>query len=143
MPPPKLEIKKSFGIDFGTNGCVVAAPLCTVFGNDQVPPQHNEFISILLNENNLRSTPARILLEGNDRLIGIASQRNQAISSFKKYLGFLSPEFKDMTYNVDYNGGSEFTLEQITAMYLRKLIQSCKQAGDLPTDFKVPSFDIF
>ena len=92
------------------------------------------------------------------RVIGIGSSRSTAVRGFKQCLGLYNADNHETIQNVDadllvptsftvpYGRGSKnipFSAEQITGMFLRKLIQSVKSPGDIPTTLHpVPPFTI-
>ncbi|KAK2962467.1 putative Heat shock 70 kDa protein 15 [Blattamonas nauphoetae] len=152
-----LTPRPTFGIDLGTHHAIVTAPLRTFFPEQDIDPQHREFITCALNEDHTRLTPVRILLENQDRTIGLASQRNAAVQNFKSNFGYFDQEYElsdkvleshlslnQPQYTVGYGQGNSpttFTNEQITGMYLRKLIQNCRNPGDLPSDLPTLTTD--
>ena len=143
-----MPYKTVFGIDFGNANSLLFAPLKSFYGADSLQPAIRDFISCSLNKEESRMTASRILLENQERLIGLASSRSTSISNFKQNLGLfkesaqqdtnekVNETLQQPTVTVPYGRHGQmipFSAEQIAAMYLRKLIQNVTSPGDIPT----------
>lgn len=128
-----IFLSKAYGIDFGNCNCLIFAPLSTFYGADNIPESLRDFISCGLNDEESRITPSRILLENQERYVGIASSRNSAITSFKSRLGLFkenvttddkgnkTTELVQPTVTVPYGRNGQditFTVEQIAGLFL-------------------------
>ncbi|KAK2950735.1 putative Hsp70 protein [Blattamonas nauphoetae] len=137
-----------FGIDFGTSSTVISAPLRSFMKSSSLSSNLSQFISCTLNGDGERSYPTQLVLENNVRRIPRNSERSHQITAFKEKLG----EYKRMNVpSVDWkcnelylqshifespyrstNVLSAFSVEQITGMFLRKVIDECVGPADTP-----------
>lgn len=148
----------AFGIDFGDYRSVVCAPLTSFFEKEAIPADIQSTISCAYNREKSRYTLTRILLSNKERLIGEQAMSKNAITAWKHKFGLFQihkskhlqskngiilldqPYFKT---NYEGTGTSSFSIEQITAMFLRKLIQNANYPADIPPTFLHPPPFVF
>ena len=149
----------AFGIDFGDDESVVCAPMTSFFDPDSIPKEFQTTISCAYNRDRFRTTPTKIFLANKERVIGQQANSRNSIVSWKHKIGIYKLHHQtsrtasantinvDQAYfntNYDGTGSCFFSIEQVTAMFFRKLIQGAHYPADIPAGFShPPPFDSF
>ncbi|KAA6391134.1 MAG: putative Hsp70 chaperone Hsp88 [Streblomastix strix] len=143
-----FDSENAFGIDLGSQKSVICAGLNSYLSNAVISKENKNFLSCALNLDHCRSTQTRILLDGTERSVGAQVEgRKDALYGFKSLLGCFrrnnaligdnKNQFEHSSYTAKYGreGKSNFSSEQIAAMYLRKILYGIKFPGDIPPEF--------